>query len=269
MNQLEVLSEALTYIEQHLNDNIKTLDIASRCYCSKSTLEKLFRCINNISVHDYIQRRKMSLAAKELMHSPNKTILEVALQFGYGSHEAFTRSFEQIWHCKPSQYRKSARYYNLYPRLLCSGEIGEDIMNTRKQVDISELYDLLQERKDCYFICCDIMGMIPINNIARAAGDLAIIESMNRLYDATGAEDVIFRIGGDEFAVLTGSKDPEYAQSVANAVASRNKETFCYGEQEIPLSLYTSIVKLDHTKKYSQVFHSLHTTIQKNKNEPI
>lgn len=265
MNQLELLSDALTYIEQHLTDSIKTSDIAAGCYCSKSTLEKLFRCINNITIHDYIQRRKMSLAARELIYSPNKTILEVALQFGYGSHESFTRSFEQIWHCKPSEYRRSARYYNLYPRLLCPLKIGDDYMNMRKQVDISELYDLLQERKDCYFICCDIMGMIPINEIARAAGDLAIIEAMNRLYDAAEAEDVIFRIGGDEFAVLTGSTDPEYAKQIADTIASHNKETFHYAGQDIPLSLYTSVVKLDNTKKYSHVFTSLHTTIQENK----
>lgn len=138
-------------------------------------------------------------------------------------------------------------------------------MNMRKQVDISELYDLLQERKDCYFICCDIMGMIPINEIARAAGDLAIIEAMNRLYDAAEAEDVIFRIGGDEFAVLTGSTDPEYAKQIADTIASHNKETFHYAGQDIPLSLYTSVVKLDNTKKYSHVFTSLHTTIQENK----
>lgn len=262
MKHILILTTALEVIEQNLNSNIKTSDIAKACYCSKSSLEKMFRCINDISVHDYILRRKMSLAAKEIYANPKTTLLDIALKFGYSSNEAFTRAFEQIWHCKPSTYRKQQKYYELYPRLLCPLENGDDYMENRKHVDISELYDLFQERKDCYFVCFDIVKLIPINEIARAAGDLAILETLNRISSASGAEDITFRIGGDEFVLLTNSKDSSYAQQIAEQVAKQNGKTFTYEGREIPLKLHITTTKLENTQNYADLFTNLHTSIQ-------
>ena len=265
MKQLILLTAALEFIEQNLDSNIKTSDIANACYCSKSTIEKMFRCINNISVRDYILRRKMTSAARLIITDTDMSLLDIALHFGYSSNEAFTRAFEHIWHCKPSEYRKKQRYYELYPRLLCPLKIGDEYMDTRKHVDISELYDLFQERGNCCFVCCDIKGLIPINNISHAAGDKAIIESLNRMYAAAGNEDVVFRIGGDEFALLTDSPDPSYAEQLAKNISGHNGETFDFEGQKISLSLYTSITRLENTKKYSDLFTNLHNTIRNNK----
>ena len=266
MNQIEVLATSLEYIENNLTRNIKTIDIANACYCSKSTLEKLFRCVNNISVHDYIIRRRMTIAAQIISERPEITLLEVALSLGYNSNESFTRAFEQIWQCKPSEYRKKIRYFELFPRLLCPLKNGDDYMETRKHVDISQLYDLFVERKNCYFICCDIQGLIPINEIARKAGDCAILETFRRMNEAAGEEDIAFRIGGDEYTLLTNSDSLSYAQEIADKIKQQNGQPFTYESQEIPLSLYVSITKLDHgTIKYSELFTKLHTSIKENK----
>lgn len=265
MDSLILLTAALEFIEQNLEKNIKTSDVANACYCSKSTIEKIFRCINNISVHDYILRRKMASAANLIITDTDMTLLDIALHFGYSSNESFMRAFERIWHCKPSEFRKKQRYYELYPRLLCPLKIGDDYMDTRKHVDISELYDLFQKRNDCYFVCCDIKGLIPINNISHAAGDKAIIESLNRIYTAAGDEDIVFRIGGDEFTLLTNSQDSSYAEQIAADISSHNDETFDFDGQKIPLSLYTSITKLEKTKKYSDLFTGLHHVIREHK----
>ncbi|UKI16448.1 MAG: AraC family transcriptional regulator [Ruminococcus sp.] len=90
MNNLQLLAHALSYMEEHMSESLRTEDIAAGCYCSKSSLEKLFRNVNNISVHDYIVRRKMVIAAKELQ-AGSANILELALSLGYNSNEAFTR----------------------------------------------------------------------------------------------------------------------------------------------------------------------------------
>lgn len=45
MSNIELLANALEYIENHLDLKITTQDVERHCYCSKSTLEKLFRCI--------------------------------------------------------------------------------------------------------------------------------------------------------------------------------------------------------------------------------
>lgn len=266
MSQIELLANALDYIEKNLNNNIKTTDIADACYCSKSTLEKLFRCINNISVRDYIIRRRMTKAAQIISNNPNEKLLEIALQFGYNSNESFTRAFEQVWHCKPSEYRKYPRYYELFPRLVCPMEYGDDYMNNRKNVDISELYDLFIERKNCYFVCGDIKSLVPINEISHKAGDLAIIESLNRMNGAAGPEDIVFRIGGDEFALLTNCTDAEYAEGIAAKIIGQNGKTFLFEGKEIPLSLHISIVRLESRNlRYAELFEKLHNSIKESK----
>ncbi|WP_022779614.1 AraC family transcriptional regulator [Butyrivibrio sp. AE3009] len=60
MENIQLLIEALEYIEDNLTEAIKTETIADHLHCSMSTIEKLFRYINNISIRDYIIRRRMS-----------------------------------------------------------------------------------------------------------------------------------------------------------------------------------------------------------------
>lgn len=270
--KLDLLTAALEAIENNLTNDIKTSDIADICGCSKSTLEKLFRCINHMSVHDYVVRRKMVKAARMMTEQPELGILEIALSFGYGSNEAFSRAFKQIWHCNPKDFRKENRYFGLFPRLLSPSELEknemEDIyMNGKSHFDISELYDLFTERKNCWFVCCDIVNLIPINEIARTAGDIAILESMSRMNAAAGEDDVVFRIGGDEFALLTANEDRQYAEEIAKKITAQNEHTFTWNDREIPLSLYVSITRLEQNRhiKYSDLFTTLHTSIEKSR----
>ena len=107
--------------------------------------------------------------------------------------EAFTRAFKQLWQSNPLVFRKEARFTQLYPRQLLPIKNDDDYMNGRKHVDITELYDLFVDRQECYFVCCDIKSLNPIK-----AGDLAILEVLKRMDKVAGADDVVFRIGGDE-----------------------------------------------------------------------
>ena len=240
-NKLELLTTALSFLEDNLTEKITTEDVAKVCYCSKSTLEKLFRCVSHMSVHDYIIRRRMTKAAKMLFFHREISILDVAVLYGYNSNEAFTRAFKQVWNCTPSEFRTNTRYSELFPRFTFDLDKGEQIM---RKTDISELYDVLRERIGCHYIVCDIEGLIPINDISRAAGDLAIIEAIKRMNDAAGENDIVFRIGGDEFILLTDSKDMDYVNKLADAIRSKNGDTFAYEGKDIPLSLYVLISTL-------------------------
>lgn len=138
----------------------------------------------------------------------------------------------------------------------------------RKNVDISEMYELFKQRRNCYFICCDIRSLIPINEIAHKAGDLAIIETMNRMEREAGEEDIVFRIGGDEFTILTASEDIAYAEAIRERILSYNGQTFDYEGQAIPLSLYTAIVKLESgTLRYNDLYEKLIKAIRETKSK--
>lgn len=264
MNNLQLLSDVLSYIEENISESLRTEEIAAHCYCSRSTLEKLFRNVNNISVHDYIVRRKMVIAARALRADSETNILFLALSLGYNSHEAFTRAFRRVWNCNPSEFTASCSFTELFPKFASSPLEGE--LSMKKNVDISEMYDLFKERSSCWFVCCDIQRLIPINDISFKAGDLAILEAMKRISEAAGDDDVMFRIGGDEFAVLTGSEDREYAEKIAESIIARNGETFDFEGRKIPLSLYASVTRSETKNvKYSELFQKLHSAIDRNK----
>lgn len=264
MNKMELLADALEYMEQHLKDNITTEDVAAACYCSRSTLEKLFRYVNHMSIRDYLVRRRLTRAARDIVREPDTGILEIALRYGYGTNESFTRAFRGFWNCKPSEFRGASRFSELFPRLMVPVEEGDAMMATRKHVDISELYDLFQERRACCFVLCDTKHLTTINEISNKAGDLALAESLRRIQEAAGENDVVFRIGGDEFALLTDSEDKEYAESLAEKIKSGNDKPILWEEKEIPLALHVSVTRFEGKRLgYDELFRQLHTAITK------
>ncbi|MCM1308565.1 MAG: helix-turn-helix domain-containing protein [Butyrivibrio sp.] len=271
MSNLDLLADSLEYIEEHLRDNIRTDDIAAVCHCSRSTLEKLFLYVNSISVHDYIVRRRMMLAARQINGNPNESILDVALEYGYNSNEAFTRAFRKVWYCNPSEFRKR-KFVELFPRIgRPIGEYpskkGDLYFMSRRNVDISELYDFFVERRNCCFVCCDISHMMEINEISRKAGDLGIIETMKRMQEASGEEDVVFRIGGDEFCILTNSEDEEYAKALADKICGHNGEAYVCDGRDVPLTLWAVVTKFNGSLvRYNDLFVELHTAIENGKN---
>ncbi len=260
MEKLEILGSALSYIEENLRKELKTETIANECFCSKSTLEKMFRCMNNISVHDYIIRRRMTVAAKALIKNPESNLLELALEYGYSTNESFTRAFKSVWNCNPSEFTSKYKFSELFPKIQPPDSIGG--ANMRRKYDISELYDLFCQRRHCYFVCCDIKSLIPINEISYKAGDLAIIEAMNRMNKASKANDIVFRIGGDEFVMLTDSIDEAYANEICEKIRACNGETFDYDGQAIPLNLHVAnAVYNGRNMKYSELFGQLQKAI--------
>lgn len=268
MSKLALLARALEYMEANLSANIRTEDVAGACYCSKSTLEKLFQGINHMTVHDYMVQRRMTVGARLLLEDPQRSILDIALQLGYGSNEAFSRAFRQVWNCKPSEFRKKNGSYftEVFPRLYPPIESGDEYMDERRHVDISELYDLFQERSKCYFVCCDIKHMMAINEISRKAGDMAILETIQRMQNVAGPEDVVFRIGGDEFVMLTASEDAAYAEEIKEKLAALNGSGFEMDGQEIPMTLHITTTKLENERvRYQEIFCKLHEAIHDSK----
>lgn len=269
MANIELLMRSLSYIEDNLDSEMQTEEIAKACFASKSSLEKVFKITTKFSVHDYIIRRRVTKAARIMIQQPELSLLDIAVMFGYSSHEAFTRAFFSVWNCNPSDFKEKYGTRIVVPELFPQ-ITGLLKMNQegymRKSVDISELYDFFKKRKDCYFVCADIYHLIPINEISIKAGDIALSETMKRLLDCSGEDDVVFRIGADEFAVLTNSSDINYAQDICNKITAMNNKTFDFEDKKIPLSLYTVITKVDqNTPRYNELFTNLFNQISEQK----
>ncbi len=262
MNNLEIFANALEFIEGNLQNEIKTQDVADACFCSKSVLEKIFRCVSHLSVHEYIVKRRMTIAARMLATNKECNILDIAIMFGYSTNEAFSRAFKNVWNCNPSEFKNKKDIFQLFPRLYPPIQDGGIYMSERRHVDVSEMYDLFLQRKDCYFICCDIKAMDPINEISYKAGDMAILEAMNRMNREAGVEDIVFRIGGDEFVMLTNCDKKEDAMEICERIKGHNGEIISFENHEIALYLHTAVYKFEgKTLRYRDLYDQLHFAI--------
>ena len=153
--KLNTLTMALEYIEKNLAGELSQEECARYSCCSLSGLQKLFRSVFHKSVGDYVSRRRLTAAARELQSRESST-LEIAVKYGWGSAEAFTRAFSRVWGVTPTEYRRSWRFSGLCPRLDFPREFmreGELIMTHK--YDISELYDYIKSRQGTYILSFD------------------------------------------------------------------------------------------------------------------
>lgn len=98
------VERALWFIERELNSDVDLGRVASHCNISPFALARLFVLTTGWPVMRYIRARRLSEAAKALRQGA-PDILQVALAAGYGSHEAFTRAFTDLFSINPRQVR--------------------------------------------------------------------------------------------------------------------------------------------------------------------
>ena len=104
MNRNEPILQSLAMIEARILEKLTIEKLASDIHFSKHHYQRMFREIVGDSVMHYVTRRKIFLAAKELA-TTSATILEIALKYGYETHEGFSRSFQAVLGVSPSKYR--------------------------------------------------------------------------------------------------------------------------------------------------------------------
>lgn len=261
MKNLYIIVESVKFIEENLCEAITQEDIAKNCFCSLSNLQKTFQYATHHSVKDYISKRRLTEAAKELLKS-DSSITDIALKYQYGSPEVFTRAFVREWGEKPSHFRKNRKFSQLFApldieRMVDNSEKG-DVFMSRKMTDISELYQILKERSDNYIICADMIGLMEINTkIGRNAGDKAIAEAVRRMDEASTDEMLFFRIGGDEFVIVTNYNNPEDAVKLAEKIVSQNGNTIDCDGVEVSVGLRTGITKVSmgSNLRYAELFN--------------
>lgn len=242
MSRFHVLAEAILYIEERLSAPPAQEEIAAHCHYSLSGLQKVFRYALHMSVKEYTDRRRLTEAARALLQT-DETVLDIALRFSYGSPEVFGRAFVRLWGVTPSEFRRTWRFSGIFPRIERIKIEGDGDMS--RQNDIHELYDILKNMADTYVLSFDINGLTPINDISRAAGDLAIREALKRIESHAGENMPLFRVGGDEFALVTRLSDIQEVTALARTILSHNGEPILYENQEIPLSLRAAALRLD------------------------
>lgn len=264
MKNFIILTRAIEYIEQNLTEPLKREDIAKYCYVSLSCLEKLFSYALHTSIKSYIDKRIMTKAAKDIISS-EYSITDIAMKYQYSSVEVFTRSFKRVWYVNPSQFKDNWKFTGIYPKIDYQYKKGDDLYMARKRVDISEAYDYLRSKKGSYVLCFDVKNLTQANEISRKAGDLVILETASRIDKEATDDMLLLRIGGDEFALITGLNDEDSAHKLANKVIAKNGQPVFFEERKIPLYLHCGMTIVPDQMRYSEFFKELHDTISNSK----
>ena len=128
------MNNAIDYIEANLMNKIDYTKAATIACCSLSRFQNIFLFITDITLSEYVRRRRMSLSAKEIVNEPVK-IIDVSLKYGYESPEAFTRSFKAFHGISPTDVRRFCKYIE-YPKIIFEIKIsGGHFINKSTQME--------------------------------------------------------------------------------------------------------------------------------------
>ncbi len=131
MDRLQGLISALDYIENHLADEIEYKEIERMTGWPIYQFQRLFSYLLDVTLAEYIRRRRLSLAAFELQDSQIK-VIDLALKYGYDSPNSFTRAFQKLHSVTPTSARRSGASLKSYPRLSFVMAVKGDVaMNYR------------------------------------------------------------------------------------------------------------------------------------------
>lgn len=104
---MSITAAAVWYLESHLGEAPSLGDVADAVGVSRFHLSRAFVSTLGCSLSAYARARRLSRAAQALA-AGTPDILGLALDAGYGSHEAFTRAFRRQFGVLPEQLRKRA-----------------------------------------------------------------------------------------------------------------------------------------------------------------
>lgn len=116
MDSLERMNQAMGYIEGNLADEIDMQQVERLALCSEYHFRRMFSFLAGVPLSEYIRRRRLTLAAFDLLHS-EVSVMDTAVKYGYSSSDAFTRAFHSLHGVTPTEARATGRPLKAYPRM--------------------------------------------------------------------------------------------------------------------------------------------------------
>lgn len=130
---IDTIQEVVDYIENHIEEKLSLDSISHEMNYSKYHLSRMFVNVVGFTVHSYIQRRRLTEAARLLIFT-EKPIMEIALFAGYETQQSFTIGFKALFKCTPQAFRKKRDFYPFQLKFMVDGIEklrGDKIMDIR------------------------------------------------------------------------------------------------------------------------------------------
>ena len=173
MNWVEILNEAIEYIEDNILDQIDSTQIASHVNMSSSYLQKGFSALADVTIGEYIRNRRLSLAALDLTHK-NAKVIDVAIKYGYDTSESFSKAFSRFHGIAPSAAKQNSTALKLYSRL-----------TIKIVMEGGSVVDYRIEERDCFKV------VVKPKKIGHEEGNSTQIPAFWEEYFANGLEQQV------------------------------------------------------------------------------
>jgi len=130
MGNKSIIIKTVDYIESRLDDESDELrldEIANKISYSKFHLNRLFSEVVGCTIYKYIQKRRLTEAAKKLVCT-DKPIIDIAYEANYESQQAFTLAFKQLYAHTPQEYRATGVYASKQNRFTTFNELSTNLI---------------------------------------------------------------------------------------------------------------------------------------------
>jgi AraC-like DNA-binding protein len=109
MAENKVVTELTDYIDSHLSEKLSLDQLAVLAGYSKFHLNRIFMNTAGMTIHQYIQKKRLSEAARQLIQT-KQAITNIAMAYGYESQQSFHLAFKNFYRETPLTYRKKYRW---------------------------------------------------------------------------------------------------------------------------------------------------------------
>ena len=196
------IRKAVDFIEENISCQVKLSEVASSAGYSEYHFQRLFSGAVGEPLRDYIRKRKLTNAAKQLTTTETR-ILDLAIESGFESQEAFTRAFKRMFRLSPGAFRKNKTtpYFQ-----------GREKLNDSMLAQLVSKFFIEHEVVEWPERCFEGVG--------RAFGD----DIFGQVYElwgefSTRLEEIQGMIAGESYGICMGS-DPD--------IPRNDDTTICY-----------------------------------------
>ena len=112
---IAALNQLVTFVENHLTEEIDVTGLAGGLGTTEYHLRRMFSSLAGMPLSEYIRRRRMTVAAADVLGESD--LLHIAVRFGYGSTEAFSRAFRAVHGVSVGDVRRDGGPLRTQPQL--------------------------------------------------------------------------------------------------------------------------------------------------------
>ena len=112
---IAVLNRVVGFIEEHLTEEIDVAGLANSLGTTEYHVRRMFSSLAGMPLSEYVRRRRMTVAAGDVLGDGD--LLGIAVLYGYGSTEAFSRAFRAVHGISPGDVRRDGGPLRTQPQL--------------------------------------------------------------------------------------------------------------------------------------------------------